>query len=260
MLSSSQLPPMDIENSLLTSIDPTVFRTIHPSLLLFMIHCPMMWGFLFSFIHSSSLIIRFLLPCFLNNRIKSLLTSLIKDHLHSISSHSSSFLLFDISSITISMSSILILILFSSRIQFHIFNPWKHNLLSFNKIQLYVLDSSLPNQISLFDQALNVINITRGGDQHSMMKVYHKHNLKPYLLPNQQFCSGLVFFSSHQYSWDEVSPSIFMMHNNYVRGSICKSWECLNLDIEEEKRRILRIISIWLQRVFPSMKQIYEYN
>ena len=158
MLSSSQLPPMDIENSLLTSIDPTVFRTIHPSLLLFMIHCPMMWGFLFSFIHSSSLIIRFLLPCFLNNRIKSLLTSSIKDHLHSISSHSSSFLLFDISSITISMFFILILILFSSRIQFHIFNPWKHNLLSFNKIQLYVLDSSLPNQIHF--QSLSLIKLS----------------------------------------------------------------------------------------------------
>ena len=96
---------------------------------------------------------------------------------------------------------------------------------------------SNPFSISLFDQALNVINITRGCDQHSMMKVYHKHNLKPYLLPNQQFCSGLVFFSSHQYSWDEVSPSIFMMHNNYVRGSICKELRMLELGYRRRKEK-----------------------
>ena len=69
------------------------------------------------------------------------------------------------------------------------------------------------------------------------MKVYHKHNLKPYLLPNQQFCSGLVFFSSHQYSWDEVSPSIFMMHNNYVRGSICKELRMLELGYRRRKEK-----------------------
>ena len=96
---------------------------------------------------------------------------------------------------------------------------------------------SNPFSISLFDQALQVINITRGGDQHSMMKVYRKRHLKPYLLPNQQFCSGLVFFSSHQYSWDEVSPSIFMMHNNYVRGSICKELRMLELGYRRRKEK-----------------------
>lgn len=96
---------------------------------------------------------------------------------------------------------------------------------------------SNPLSISLFNQALTVINITRGGDQHSMMKVYHQRHLKPILLPSDHFCSGLVFFSSHQYYWDEVSPSIFMMHNNYVRGSICKQLRMFELGYRRRKEK-----------------------
>ena len=98
-----------------------------------------------------------------------------------------------------------------------------------------------PTQLSinLLDYSLQVINKTKSGDQKGMIQAYRAFNLTPVLLPPSLFSSGEVFFASHQYSWDEVSPSLIMMHNNYIRGYDCKRLRMIEMGIvkrrEEDK-------------------------
>ena len=98
-----------------------------------------------------------------------------------------------------------------------------------------------PTQLSinLLDYSLQVINKTKSGDQKGMIEAYKAFHLKPILLPPSLFSSGEVFFASHQYSWDKVSPSLIMMHNNYILGYVCKRLRMLEMGIvkrrEEDK-------------------------
>ena len=75
-----------------------------------------------------------------------------------------------------------------------------------------------PTQLSinLLDYSLQVINKTKYDDQYGMIEAYKAFNLIPILLPSDLFSNGKIFFASHQYSWDEVSPSLIMMHNNFI--------------------------------------------
>ena len=83
--------------------------------------------------------------------------------------------------------------------------------------------------INLLDYSLQVINKTKNGDQYGMIEAYKAFNLTPILLPSDLFCNGKIFFDSHQYSWDKVSPSLIMMHNNYIRGYDCKRLRMLEM-------------------------------
>ena len=57
-------------------------------------------------------------------------------------------------------------------------------------------------------------------DQESLVAVLGRHpGLRLVLLPEDQFSSGRVFFSQHQFYWDPISPQQIMMHNNYIVGS-----------------------------------------
>ncbi|KNB42809.1 hypothetical protein JH06_3712 [Blastocystis sp. subtype 4] len=57
-------------------------------------------------------------------------------------------------------------------------------------------------------------------DQESLVAVLGRHSgLRLVLLPEDQFSSGRVFFSQHQFYWDPISPQQIMMHNNYIVGS-----------------------------------------
>ena len=67
-------------------------------------------------------------------------------------------------------------------------------------------------------RALRRARMASGLDQYGMIESYKTFNLTPVLLPNSLFMNGDLFFYSHQYSWDEVSPSLIMIHNNYIRG------------------------------------------
>ena len=93
--------------------------------------------------------------------------------------------------------------------------------------------------INLLDYSLQVINKTKSGDQKGMIQAYKAFHLKPILLPPSLFSSGEVFFASHQYSWDEVSPSLIMIHSNYIRGYDCKRLRMIEMGIvkrrEEDK-------------------------
>ena len=91
--------------------------------------------------------------------------------------------------------------------------------------------------INLLDYSLQVINKTKRGDQYGMLEAYKAFNLKPTLLPPSLFSSGEVFFASHQYSWDEVSPSLIMMHNNYIRGYDCKRLRMLEMEYVKRKEK-----------------------
>ena len=91
--------------------------------------------------------------------------------------------------------------------------------------------------INLLDYSLQVINKTKRGDQYGMLEAYKAFNLKPTLLPPSLFSSGEVFFASHQYSWDEVSPSLIMMHNNYIRGYNCKRLRMLEMGFVKRKEK-----------------------
>ena len=91
--------------------------------------------------------------------------------------------------------------------------------------------------INLLDYSLQVINKTKRGDQYGMLEAYKAFNLKPTLLPPSLFSSGEVFFASHQYSWDEVSPSLIMMHNNYILGYVCKRLRMLEMGYVKRKKK-----------------------
>lgn len=57
-------------------------------------------------------------------------------------------------------------------------------------------------------------------DQESLVAVLGRHRgLRLILLPEDQFSSGRVFFSQHQFYWDPIAPQQIMMHNNYIVGS-----------------------------------------
>ena len=91
--------------------------------------------------------------------------------------------------------------------------------------------------INLLDYSLQVINRTKSGDQKGMIQAYRAFNLTPVLLPPSLFSSGEVFFASHQYSWDEVSPSLIMMHNNYILGYVCKRLRMLEMGYVKRKKK-----------------------
>ena len=91
--------------------------------------------------------------------------------------------------------------------------------------------------INLLDYSLQVINKTKSGDQKGMIEAYKAFHLKPILLPPSLFSSGEVFFASHQYSWDKVSPSLIMMHNNYIRGYDCKRLRMLEMEYVKRKEK-----------------------
>ena len=109
---------------------------------------------------------------------------------------------------------------------------------------------STPLSIKLFDHALQVINKTQKGDQASMIQTYKDLNLTSVLLPSDVFCSGEVFFSNNQYPWDPISPSIIMIHNNYIRGQLCKQLRMIELGYikrevkDEESSRYLTAESL----------------
>ena len=93
-----------------------------------------------------------------------------------------------------------------------------------------------PLSFRLLDRSLQVIRMAKSGDQHGMIEAYKAFNLTPVLLPNTRFMNGGIFFRSHQYSWDEVSPSLIMIHNNYIRGHECKRLRMLEMGLEGRKR------------------------
>ena len=94
-----------------------------------------------------------------------------------------------------------------------------------------------PLSIDLLDHSLQVINMTKKGDQRGMIEAYKASNLTPVLLSNSSFLNGNVFFHSHQYSWDEISPSLIMMHNNYIRGYECKRLRMLEMGFMRRREK-----------------------
>ena len=72
------------------------------------------------------------------------------------------------------------------------------------------------------------------GDQKSMIHSYITNNITPTLLPQDQFSSGEYFFNHHQFYWDPLSPKTYMFHNNYIRGSVCKKYRMLEMNITRE--------------------------
>jgi len=79
--------------------------------------------------------------------------------------------------------------------------------------------------------------MTKNGDQYGMIESYKTFNLTPVLLPNSLFMNGDLFFYSHQYSWDEVSPSLIMIHNNYIRGYECKRLRMLEMGLMKRREK-----------------------
>lgn len=94
-----------------------------------------------------------------------------------------------------------------------------------------------PLSIDLLDHSLQVVNMTKNGDQYGMIESYKTFNLTPVLLPNSLFMNGDLFFYSHQYSWDEVSPSLIMIHNNYIRGYECKRLRMLEMGLMKRREK-----------------------
>lgn len=138
------------------------------------------------------------------------------------------------------MFSIQILISFYSRIHFIIY-------IQSILLLIFQQDGSIctgfffikptPLSIDLLDHSLQVVNMTKNGDQYGMIESYKTFNLTPVLLPNSLFMNGDLFFYSHQYSWDEVSPSLIMIHNNYIRGYECKRLRMLEMGLMKRREK-----------------------
>ena len=94
-----------------------------------------------------------------------------------------------------------------------------------------------PLSISLLDHFLRRTDQIKNDDQEGMIQAYKAFNLTPVLLPNTLFMNGAIFFRHHQYSWDEVSPSIIMMHNNYIRGHECKRLRMLEMGLVRKREK-----------------------
>ena len=86
-------------------------------------------------------------------------------------------------------------------------------------------------------RALRRARMASGLDQYGMIESYKTFNLTPVLLPNSLFMNGDLFFYSHQYSWDEVSPSLIMIHNNYIRGYECKRLRMLEMGLMKRREK-----------------------
>lgn len=67
-------------------------------------------------------------------------------------------------------------------------------------------------------------------DQKAMISSFHHFKITPQLLPPPLYQSGGFFFSKAQYSW-QIPQGIYMFHNNYIRGRICKEYRLLELDM-----------------------------
>lgn len=81
----------------------------------------------------------------------------------------------------------------------------------------------------LLTHALKDLKMNKIGDQRSMIATYAYFKIQPNLLPDDLFSSGKVFFEKYQYSWDLNIQNIYMMHNNWVRGRVCKRLRMLEL-------------------------------
>lgn len=71
------------------------------------------------------------------------------------------------------------------------------------------------------------------------------------LLPTDRFTNGDLFFKSHQFFWDQISPQQVMIHNNWIKGydnKIYRLKEMLLYRVKEEYNNItgnfLQLISV----------------
>lgn len=81
--------------------------------------------------------------------------------------------------------------------------------------------------------SVKFINEGKGPDQIALNCYFMDHPVERFLLDRSLFCSGDVFFSRHQYYWDPISPDIYMMHNNYIRGRLNKQYRFLEMGFME---------------------------
>ena len=96
---------------------------------------------------------------------------------------------------------------------------------------------SSPASFDLLNRSLELIRSKHMTDQNALLQLFGEMHIHPNILPVLQFQSGEVFFASHQYWWDTVSPSIVMMHNNYILGSTCKQYRMLEMNYTSHRTR-----------------------
>ena len=94
-----------------------------------------------------------------------------------------------------------------------------------------------PLSFDLLNRSLENIATKHVGDQTSMRYAFRTMNMDATILPVSQFQSGEVFFASHQYWWDPIDPSIVMMHNNYILGSVCKQYRMLEMNYTSHRTK-----------------------
>ena len=99
----------------------------------------------------------------------------------------------------------------------------------------YALSSQ--SSICFLNRSLELIQNKHMTDQNAFLQLFGETHTQPSILPVSQFQSGEVFFASHQYLWDKVSPSIVMMHNNFILGSVCKDYRMLEMNYTRQRTK-----------------------
>ena len=99
----------------------------------------------------------------------------------------------------------------------------------------YALSSQ--SSIRFLNRSLELIQNKHMTDQNAFLQLFGETHTQPSILPVSQFQSGEVFFASHQYLWDKVSPSIVMMHNNFILGSVCKDYRMLEMNYTRQRTK-----------------------
>lgn len=94
-----------------------------------------------------------------------------------------------------------------------------------------------PLSFDLMKRALVYIQKKHKTDQGSLIRTFKDLKLTASILPSNLFQSGSVFFRRHQYWWDPIDPSIVMMHNNYILGSVCKQYRMLEMNYTSHRTK-----------------------
>lgn len=95
--------------------------------------------------------------------------------------------------------------------------------------------------IKLLEITMDLRSKLRNADDQKAINIVIKNqtSVKLFLLPDNMFSSGAVFFKKHSYYWDKISDSQIMMHNNYVIGTQnklyrLKEMKLYKLDVDGE--------------------------